>query len=278
MGTIRQHGWRYALWLIAFSVPLIWWALPDSIASKLFIPAWIVVAQFIFAGLVEKAYLRRQTWLGQYLKVNSPWHQRLRAGVLIIAWNQLVGFILAPLLLVSLRRLTGADWPILLLASGTFVLCHYWLNNQLQGHVIDNYLPAVTRQLTVLPVAGLLTLVLALVPLWRDQPYMINIPWETAIREHLPAISGQSMLAGFERISASYKLSGFWLMQNASNNFGMSSKVTVLGWGVLLLVQGTLAWPYIRLLTGVATVQGFILTDSQHKRALSKSAEDRYKT
>lgn len=278
MRTIRQHGWRSALWLIAFSIPLIWWALPDSIAGVLFIPAWIVVAQFIFAGLVEKAYLRRQTWLGQYLKVTSPWHQRLRAGMLIIAWNQLLGFILAPLLLVSLRRLASADWPILLLASGTFILCHYWLNSQLKGHVIDNYLPAVTRQLTVLPVAGLLTLILALVPLWRDQPYMINIPWKTAISEHLPAISGQSMLAGFERISASYKLSGFWLMQNASNGLGMSSKFTILGWSVVLLIQGSMAWPYIRLMAGVATVDGLILTDSQYKQTLSKSAKDRHNT
>lgn len=272
MVSTRQHGWRCALWLITFSVPLIWWALPGSIASALFIPAWIVVAQFIFAGLVEKAYLRRRAWLGQYLEVTSPWHQRLRAGVLVIVWNQLLGCILAPLLLVSLRRLAGADWPILLLASGMFILCHHWLNGRLKGHVIADYLPAVTRQLTVLPVAGLLTLALALTPLWRDQPYLVNLPWEAAIREHLPAMSGQSMLGALERIAASVELSGFWLMQNALNTLAVSSYVAVLGWGVLLLIQGTLAWPYLRLLAGVATVNGFTWKDFHYKQTLRKSA------
>lgn len=278
MVSTRQHGWRCALWLITFSVPLIWWALPGSIASALFIPAWIVVAQFIFAGLVEKAYLRRRAWLGQYLEVTSPWHQRLRAGMLVIAWNQLLGFILAPLLLVSLRRLTGMDWPILLLASGTFFLCHHWLNGRLKGHVIADYQPAVTRQLSVLPVVGLLTLALALVPLWRDQPYLVNLSWETAIREHLLAMSGQTMLGASERIAASVELSGFWLMQNAINSLAVSSYVAVLGWGLLLLAQGTLAWPYIRLLAGVATVNGFILKYFHYEQTLRKSTEDRQKT
>ncbi|MCL5426562.1 MAG: hypothetical protein M1154_13240 [Gammaproteobacteria bacterium] len=266
--VVVQRGWRCCLWLIAFALPLVWGSLPDSIASTLFIPAWLIVAQFIFSGLVERAYLRRRAWLGQYLEVTSSWHRRLRAGLLAIAWSQVLGIVLAPLLLVSLRRLSDTDWLILLLALGAFILCHHWLTGRLKGHVIADYLPAITRQLTVLPVACLLTFMLTLVALWRPQPYLVNIPWERAIREHLPAMSEQSMLGAFERIAASFELSGFWLMQNALDSLAVSSYVAVLGWVALLLMQGTLAWSFIRLLTGVAVFRGRLLTDPRHKKVL----------
>lgn len=149
--------WHHCQWLICPSVLLLWWLLPHSIASSLFIVVWVIVAQLMFAGLVEKAFLQRKAWLGQYLEAASPWHRMLRAGVLIIVWNQLLSLTLAPVLLNTLRRLDSMELLFLLLTSGAFAICYHWFNQRLKGHVITDHLPAVTRQLTVLPTSGLLT-------------------------------------------------------------------------------------------------------------------------
>lgn len=235
---------------------------------------WVVVAQLMFAGLVEKAFLRRKAWLGQYLEVTSPWHRRLRAGVLIVAWNQLLSLILAPVLLITLRRLDSVELLFLLLTSGAFAICYRWFTQRLKGHVIAEYLPAVTRQLTLLPTSGLLTVTLMMVAIWQPQPYLINIPWINGLRDYLADLPSHTMLGALERISAVFEYSGFWLMQNALHSLSVSSYVAILGWIAMLLLQGTLAWSYIRLLVGIATVLGYIFTETRQAHGLSQSRED----
>lgn len=248
----RMHqSWRYCLWLIALAMPLIWWSLPGAAASTLFTPVWIAVTQLIFAGSLEAAKLQRRAWLGQYLKATSPWHLWLSGGVVMVIWHQLLGAAMALVLLVSLRRLAATDWLLLLLALGLFIVYRSWLQNRLEKHVITDYLAAVTRRLAVPPVAVLLTLGLALSALWRPQPYMVSIPWEVALRDYLVTGSGQTLLGALERLASALELTGFWAMQNALNNLDVSSSVAILGWGLLLLMQGVLSWSFIRLLAGI---------------------------
>lgn len=268
--STMQKWWHYCRWLIALALPLIWWSLPGDIASALFMPVWVVVGQLIFAGLIEAARLRRRAWLGQYLETVSPWHRLVQGGVIMVIWYQLLAFALALILVVSLRQLAATDWPLLWVASGLFIAFERWLRSRLNGHVIAEYLPAVTRQLSVLPVAGLLTILLALAALWRPQPYLVGVPWEVSLRDNLVVGAGQTLLGALERIASGLEISGFWVIQNALDSLDVSSSIAVLGWGVLLLMQGTLAWSFVRLMAGMAVLQHYFCVYTNQKQTPCK--------
>lgn len=260
--------WHYCCWLIVMAALLIWWLLPGTAASVLFIPMWVVVAQLIFAGSLEAARLQRRAWLGQYLRMASPLHRWLRGGAVMMIWHQLLGFALALALLVSLRQLDSTDWPLLLLALGLFIASGRWLRKRLDKHVISDFLPAVTRKLSVPPVASLLALGLMLMALWRPQPNLINVRWETALRDHVVAGAGQTLLGAMERMASALELTGLWAMQNAMVSLDVNGPVAILGWGILLLMQGAFAWSFVRLMAGVTTLSHRLLGDSRCEKLI----------
>ncbi|WP_416137294.1 hypothetical protein ACM26W_12370 [Halomonas sp. HK25] len=132
----RRDWSSLALHLALPVLALLLWSLVDSAwASWLFPPAWILATQLIAAGSLEAARLRRRAWLGQYLRDGSPWHHRLRDGVVMLARHQLFGALLALVLVVTLL--------LVLLEGG-----HRWLESRSQaplfrvivaGEVPDSY-------------------------------------------------------------------------------------------------------------------------------------------
>lgn len=244
---LSRH-WPLALVLLML---LLWSLAGRGLADALFLPVWVVATQLIVAGSLEAARLQRRAWLDQYLFDDSPWHRWLRGGLVMVLRHQLVGALLALVLLVKLRLLPLVAWPLLLAGAAGLVLARQWMRRRLARHVIGERLPAVTRRLLVPPVAGLLALVLVVAAFWLPQPWLVGLGWEEAIADHLPGGEGDSLLAFFERLAASAELTQYWAMQNAVERLLLGPLMTLLGWLLLLLTQGAVAWAYVRLLVGV---------------------------
>ncbi|WP_254277211.1 hypothetical protein [Halomonas sp. 3H] len=246
-------SWHLALPVLV----LLLWSLADGAWARwLFLPAWVLATQLIAAGSLEAARLRRRAWLGQYLRDGSPWHRRLRGGAVMVARHQLLGALLALVLLVKLRGLPLTAWPLLLAGAVGIALARGWLHQRLAPHVIEARLPAVTRRLLVGPVAGLLALALVGMTLWLPQPWLVDLGWEAALLRHLPAGEGGSLLTFFERLAAAAEITRAWAMQNAEAQLSLGTPLALLGWLLMLLTQGALAWAFVRLLVGADALRG----------------------
>lgn len=255
-------------WLPTIAAILLWWRLPGTVASHLFILLWLATAQLIFFGLLETARLRRRAWLGQYLMKDSPWYRRLRGGALMVIWNQSLSAGLALMLLVLLRHLTPWDALLLLLALGLFILLGGRMSKVAARHVRPRYQAALTRRLLVPVVALPLTLALAAAKLWRPQPYLVQTSWAEALQQHMTSSAGPTLLGTFERVASAVELSGFWIMQNALEATGVDGPAAALGWVLLFVTQGALAWSFVRLLAGQAALIHRLSPTAAH--ALSK--------
>ncbi|MFG6158179.1 hypothetical protein ACGTNG_05185 [Halomonas sp. 1390] len=254
-GTISGPLRRHAHLAMAVLVLLAWSLASDGWAGALFLPVWILATQLIVAGSLEAARLRRRAWLGQYLRDDSPWRRWLQGGALMVLRHQLVGALLALVLLVDLRLLALTEWPLLLAALPLLVVSRNGLRRRLSRHVVAEHLPAVTRRLVTLPIAALLALAMVLAALWLPQPWLVGLGWEEAIARHLSAGESGGLLGFFERLAASAELLRQWAMQNTVERFHLATPVAVLGWLVLLLTQGAVAWAYVRLLVGAEALR-----------------------
>ncbi|TLF52525.1 hypothetical protein FEI13_04290 [Halomonas urmiana] len=250
-GPLRRH----AHLALAVLVLLAWSLASDDWAVVLFLPVWVLATQLIVAGSLEAARLRRRAWLGQYLRDDSPWRRWLQGGALMVLRHQLVAALLALVLLVDLRLLTLPEWPLLLAAVPVMVLARNRLRRRLSRHVVAEYLPAVTRRLVMLPIAALLALAMVLAALWLPQPWLVGLGWEETIARHLSTGESGGLLGVFERLAASAEFTRQWAMQNAVERFHLATPVAVLGWLVLLLTQGAVAWAYVRLLVGAEALR-----------------------
>ncbi len=244
---------------LVVAVLLLWSLVGSGLASLLLLPAWVITAQLIFAGSLETARLRRRAWLGQYLQAASPWHRWLRGGLLMIAWHQLLGILLALLLLVKLRLLSPVYLPLLLVGVVGLILLRSVMRRRLARHVIAEYVPGVTRRLLVWPLGLLLTLSLVLLALWLPQPYLVGLGWEESLMRHVPAHGHDSLLGFFERLARALEVTQYWAMQNATQRGELSESLVLVGWLLLLLVQSAFAWAYVRLLLGTETLREAIL-------------------
>ncbi|WP_111415189.1 hypothetical protein [Billgrantia lactosivorans] len=234
---------------------LAWSRLGAGAASVLLLPAWALAGQLIFAGSVEAARLRRRAWLGQYLLASSPWHRRLRGGLLMVLRHQLLGLLLALLLLVQLRLLPTLTWTVLVLAALTLAWLQALLRRRLARHVVTAHVPALTRRLLVWPVGGLVALLLVLLALWLPQPYLIGLAWEEALVRHVSTAAGSTLLGVFERLAQAVELTRYWAMQNAVTRTGVAEGLALVGWLVLLLIQSAFAWAFVRLLVGAEALR-----------------------
>ncbi|QFU01229.1 hypothetical protein FIU83_06215 [Halomonas sp. THAF5a] len=248
---LRRHGH-----LALAALVLLGWSLSgEGVAGMLFVPIWVLATQLIVAGSLEASRLRRRAWLGQYLRDDSPWRRWLAGGVLMVLRHQFVGALLALVLLVDLRLLALAEWPLLLAALPVMVLARHRLRRRLSRHVVAEHLPAVTRRLLVMPISALLALAMVLAALWLPQPWLVGLVWEEAITRHLVVGEGGGLLGVFERLAESAELTRQWAMQNAVERFALATPLAVLGWLVLLLTQGAVAWAYVRLLVGAEALR-----------------------
>jgi hypothetical protein len=239
---------------------LLLWSLAGSgLADLLLLPAWVIMAQLIFAGGLEAARLRRRAWLGQYLKAASPWQRWLRGGLVMIAWHQLLGILLALLLLVKLRLLSPVYWPLLLVGAVGLVLLRRVMRRHLARHVIAEYGPGVTRRLLAWPLGVLLAVSLVMLALWLPQPYLVGLGWEEALLRHIPGDGHDSLLGFFERLARALEVTQYWAMQNAAERGELNESLVLVGWLLLLLVQSAFAWAYVRLLLGAEALRGAIL-------------------
>ena len=240
---------------LVLAILLLWSLAGSGLASLLLLPAWVITAQLIFAGSLETARLRRRAWLGQYLRVASPWHRLLSGGLVMIAWHQLLGLLLALLLLVKLRLLAPVYWPLLLIGVAGLILLRSVMRRRLERHVIAEYVPAVTRRLLVWPLGLLLTMSLVLLALWLPQPYLVGLGWEEALMRHVAADGHDSLLGFFERVARALDVTQYWAMQNATERGEVSESLVLVGWLLLLLAQSAFAWAYVRLLMGAETLR-----------------------
>ncbi|QTF91500.1 hypothetical protein [Halomonas sp. BM-2019] len=252
------HPWpRFPLLLALSVLALLLWSLADSAwAGWLFPLAWVLATQLIAVGSLEAARLRRRAWLGQYLREGSSWHRRLRGGAVMIVRHQLFAALLALVLLVKLRGLPLSAWTLLLAGAIGLCLARAWLRRRLVSHVIAARLPAVSRRLLVAPVAGLLALALVGMAFWRPQPWLVGLGWEAALLRHLPGGEGGSLLGFFERLAATAEITRAWAMQNAEVQLSLDAPLALLGWMLMLLTQGAVAWAYVRLLIGADALCG----------------------
>lgn len=245
---------------------LLCWSLADGAWARwLFLPSWVLATQLIAAGSLEAARLRRRAWLGQYLRDGSPWHHRLRGGVVMVVRHQLLAALLALVLLVKLRGLPLIAWPLLLAGVVGVALVRGWLCRRLSPHVVEARLLAVTRRLLVAPVAGLLALSLVAMTLWLPQPWLVGLGWEAALLRHLPTGEGDSLLALFERLAAAIEITRAWAMQNAEAQLSLGAPLALLGWLVMLLTQGAIAWAFVRLLVGADVLRGEKATERRRE-------------
>ncbi|MDI5893258.1 hypothetical protein [Halomonas rhizosphaerae] len=247
--------WRHAHLALTVLVLLVWSLSGRDLAGVLFLPIWVLATQLIVAGSLEAARLRRRAWLDQYLRDDSPWHGWLRGGAMMVVRHQLLGALLALVLLVKLRLLAPPLWPVVLAGVPGLVVAQDLLRRRLARHVITEHLPAVTRRLVVVPTAGLLALILVVATLWLPQPWLVGLGWEEAILRHFPGDTGGAVLGFFERLVAIAEISQHWTMQNAEERFGLAMPLAMLGWSLLLLTQSTFAWAYVRLLVGAEALR-----------------------
>jgi hypothetical protein len=256
-GPAGRHWPRLALYLALPVVALLLWSQVGSPWAEWCFPlAWVLATQLIAVGSLEAARLRRRAWLGQYLRDGSPWHRRLRGGAVMIARHQLLAALLALVLLVKLRGLPLVAWPLLLAGAVGLGVARAWLRRRLAPHVVEARLPAVTRRLLVAPLAGLLALALVGMALWRPQPWLVGLGWEAALLRHLPGGEGASLLGFFERLAAAGEITRAWAMQNAEAQLSLGAPLALLGWLLMLLTQGAVAWAYVRLLVGADALCG----------------------
>ncbi|MGM0694962.1 MAG: hypothetical protein ACQEUN_16405 [Pseudomonadota bacterium] len=246
--------WRHAHLILTVLVLLVWSLSGRALAGVLFLPLWVLATQLIVAGSLEAARLRRRAWLDQYLRDDSPWRGWLRGGMMMVLRHQVLGALLALVLLVKLRLLAPVLWPVLLGGVPGLMVTQRLLHGRLARHVIAEYLPAVTRRLVLAPAAGLLALVLVVAAFWSPQPWLVGLGWEEAIVRHSPNPSGGAVLGFFERLATVAEITQHWSMQNAVERFRLATPVAMLGWLLLLLIQSTFAWAYVRLLIGAEVV------------------------
>lgn len=257
-GKIARLGawlWRHAHLLLTVAALFAWSRASSAWAVLLFLPVWVLATQLIVAGSLESARLRRRAWLGQYLREDSPWHRWLRGGALMVVRHQVIGALLALVLLVQLRLLPLVGWPLLLAGAVVLVGVDRELRRRLARHVIAEHLAAVSRRLLVPPVAGLLALGLVAAALWLPQPYLVGLGWEEAMLRHLPGSDGGSLLGFLERLAGVVQTSQYWAMQNAVAHLKLGAPFALLGWVLLLLAQGAVAWAYVRVLVGAEALR-----------------------
>lgn len=246
----RQVLGRHGHVVLVAGLMAVWALLGPRVAAALLLPAWVIAAQLIFLGSFEAARLRRRAWLGQYLVATSPWHRRLRGGLLMALWHQGLAILLALLLLVKLRLLPPVYWPVLLMSLVALVLIQRLLRRQLQRHVIGEYLAALVRRLLVWPAGALLALLLVLTALWLPQPFLVGLGWEEAVIRHTSTAAGDGLLGAFERFGQALELTQSWAMQNALERHGLGQGLALFGWFLLLLTQSAFAWAVVRLIVG----------------------------
>ncbi len=247
--------WRHAHLILTVLVLLGWTLSGRALAGVLFLPLWVLATQLIAAGSLEAARLRRRVWLEQYLRDDSPWYGWLRGGTMMVVRHQFMGALLALVLLVKLRLLSPVLWPLLLLVVPGLVVAQRLLRRNLARHVLAPHLSAVTRRLVVVPAAVMLTLLLVVAALWLPQPWLVGLGWEEAIARHLPDASRGAVLGFFERLATLAEITQHWSMQNAVERFRLATPVAMLGWLLLLLIQSTFAWAYVRLLVGAEALR-----------------------
>ena len=241
---------RHAHLVLTLGVLLLWSLTGLALAEVLFLPVWVIATQLMVAGSLEAARLRRRAWLGQYLREESPWHRWLRGGVVMVVRHQLMGAGLALVLLVQLRLLPLACWPVLLLGSVVMVMTGHLLRRRLARHVVARHVAAVTRRFLMLPTVVLLLIALVLAALWLPQPYLVGLSWEEALLEHLQGRENDSLLGFFVRLGSTAEITQAWAMQNAMQGLQVTKPAAMVGWVLLLLTQSAFAWAYVRLLVG----------------------------
>jgi len=247
---------RHFVGVLVVAALLLWSLADTALAGWLFLPVLVLATQLIATGSLEAARLRRRAWLAQYLRRESPWRRRLQGGWLMVARHQLTAALLALVLLVKLRLLPLVAWPLLLAAALGLTLASRWLRRRLAPHVIGERLAPVVGRLLVAPLAGLLALALVGQALWLPQPWLVGLGWEEAIARHLPGGEGGSLLAFCERLAGAAEITQAWAMQNAVERLQLGTPLAWLGWLMLLLTQGAVAWAYVRLLVGAEALLG----------------------
>jgi len=252
---LKTLCWRHAHLVLTLGALLLWSLTGLALAEVMFLPVWVIATQSIVAGSLESARLRRRAWLGQYLRERSPWHRWLRGGVVMVVRHQLLGAGLALLLLVKLRLLPLACWPVLLLGAVAMVMVRNLLRRRLARHVIEGHLAAVTRRLLMLPTAGLLMIALVLAALWLPQPYLVGLRWEEALLDHLQGRESEALLGFFVRLGSTADITQMWVMQNAMQRLQVANPTAMAGWVLLLLTQSAFAWAYVRLLVGAEVLR-----------------------
>ncbi|MGQ4877840.1 hypothetical protein ACOJCM_04620 [Billgrantia sp. LNSP4103-1] len=259
LDTSRQALYRHGHVWLAAGLMAVWAALGPGMAAKALLPLWFVTAQLIFLGSLEAARLRRRAWLGQYLLVTSPWHRWLRGGVLMVIRHQLLALLLALLLLVKLRLLTLAHWPVLLAATLALVLLQEAIRRRLERHVVAPYVAALARRLLVWPAGFVLALLLVIAALWLTQPYLVGLGWEEALLRHTSTAAGDSLLGLLERLAQALELTQYWAMQNALAQGRFGYGLALFGWCLLLFTQSAIAWAFVRLMIGADTLRSMVV-------------------
>ena len=114
-----------------------WSVLPVSIANYIFYLLILVVASCIGRAGYEHAKLRREAWLGQYLKASSTLRKPLAVGV--ISWFYIfpLATFLSVILLLNLRSGGLAVWGAVLFGFLVFQWSTRSLARKVEEHVIE---------------------------------------------------------------------------------------------------------------------------------------------
>lgn len=246
-----SHVFRSLLILTVAAVGLLLWGrMPIELAAWLFLPVWLICWQLIFFSGFERAKLRRQAWLGQYLRPDSLWSQRLQGGLLMVLLQQLIAAVLALWLVLRLRLVSADEVLALLAALLLWLVLVAFLRGYLSRHVISGRLGAVVRRLSVSPVAASLAMVLIGLAVFRTHPHYGDMALAQALHYGLQGLPGDSILSVLLRLVVTMDVAQHWAIQSLDRSGVPGRPLVLAGWVIVFAQNSLFAWSWVRAMAG----------------------------
>ncbi|MBT00071.1 MAG: hypothetical protein CMI01_15530 [Oceanospirillaceae bacterium] len=232
-----------------------WSVLPVSIANYIFYLLILVVASCIGRAGYEHAKLRREAWLGQYLKASSTLRKPLAVGV--ISWFYIfpLATFLSVILLLNLRSGGLAVWGAVLFGFLVFQWSTRSLARKVEEHVIEKSVAPIVRKVSTLPAAMIMITLSVMVSLSIPHPNVKGMSWLDVMGRGTAQIEGSGILPFLELLHLGVGLTEYWAIQNTIETLGTPVMLNVLGWTLFFISECAFVWAFCRLMVGVDSLR-----------------------
>ncbi|MFS8607630.1 MAG: hypothetical protein LOD94_06515, partial [Gammaproteobacteria bacterium] len=220
--------------------------LPDALAAAV----WLIMAASIGWGLFRRGRIRRDAFLGAYVRADGRLRRLLRGHLSIPVRAALGGAGLALVLVVSLVRIDDrASFVVLAAGAPALVLAFAVATRGLSAQIARNYLPVAAWRVAVAAVGGTMVAVLVALSFHASYPDLADVDLERAVwhfvdSERARGATVQILL----QLAAAGDGLRLWLAQQLMPAPG-DSIAEALGCLAVLAEEAVFVWAYLAYLS-----------------------------